>query len=738
MTDIGAREMWDSIAEPAKARTGVSIASRLLVYCVLYAVVLIGLTSFALWQNAAIQKSTEILNRTSLPGTRILANMNQQLAAFRHAESMLLFDIGMQGRDQGSALLSRTWQSLEELETQFEALSLTTPERERFQLLHTQQHVYLAAHARWAKNKADGTIGSATAAGEQLSGLYEAAANALDDLTVTSMGVWETGAREAETAAAWMNRIFAGMLTAGVLLAGWLMFEIRQRVSKPITSITRALAAIANGDTHVVVPESGRRDEIGVMAKALEVFRQNVWALEQAHAATEEAQRHAEALARHDALTGLPNRRVFLEELDHAIESAGDGGMAHAVLLLDLDRFKPVNDTHGHAVGDGVLCEVASRLQNVAGANHKVTRLGGDEFALIAQFDCGRGEVAQAAIKLANRAIQSVSEPIFVGNARVEIGVSIGAACCASDGENAEELLRAADIAMYRAKQEGRGTVRFFERSMGIELTERTRLEADLRQAITDGEIEAHYQPIVAMADNRLLGFEILARWNHRENGLLAPAAFIPLAEETGLIHDLTFQILRRACREASGWPRDLTLSLNLSPLQLQDTMLPTRIMAILFEADFPPNRLEIEITETALVADLDMAKSILSALQGLGIKISLHDFGTCYSGLYHLRELKLDKIKIDKSFVQSMSVNPESKKIVHAILGLTKSLGVPTVAEGIETADLLDLMTKSGCEFGQGFYFGKPMPATEAHAHVRQEHCRYSKTARRPIAARA
>lgn len=705
-----------------------SIQRRLLTYCAVYVALLFGVTLFGLIQIAKVQEATQTLNRTSLPGTSILANLSRELDAFHHAESMLMFDKGMHAQHEGGIIVTETRKALKELAERFGSLTLTPHERRELREFRERLESYFRGHDAWVARMAAGTAQGPNAESRRLESLHAAASEALKGLTATSSSRWREGADAAEEAAAWMLRVFVGMAAAGLLLAGWLMFDINRRVSRPIASITKSLSALADGDTRASVPEARRKDEIGLMAKALEVFRNNVWALEEAHRATEEAQKQAEALARHDALTGLPNRRLFSEELNRAIAHAHEEGSVYLVLLLDLDRFKPVNDSHGHPAGDAVLCEIAARLNRVVEGSRNVARLGGDEFAAVIELDCDPSDIMPSAITIANRIVQAFSQPIAVNDTQVEIGVSVGAAYCPSDGENAEDLLRAADIAMYRAKHDGRGVVRFFERSMDLELTERARLEADLRQAVRNDEIEPHYQPIVSIPDNRLLGYEILARWRHRSKGLLAPAAFIPLAEETGLIRELTFQILRRACRDAKGWPDDLVLSVNLSPLQLQDELLPTQIMAILSEMDFPPRRLEIEITETALVADIDTARSILRTLQSLGIRISLDDFGTGYSSLYHLRELKLDKIKIDKSFVMSMG-DPESRKIVHAILGLSRSLGLPTVAEGIEDAALLDLITRCGCELGQGYYFGKPMPAAEARVRALRSHAEIAET---------
>jgi EAL domain-containing protein (putative c-di-GMP-specific phosphodiesterase class I) len=265
---------------------------------------------------------------------------------------------------------------------------------------------------------------------------------------------------------------------------------------------------------------------------------------------------------------------------------------------------------------------------------------------------------------------------------------------------------------MYRAKHDGRNAFRFFEQGMDDELRSQAALEADLRKAIADGDIKPQYQPLIDMSDQHVYGFEVLARWQHPTRGAVAPDTFIPMAEQLGLISDLTTSILTQACREAGPWGPDVLISVNISPLQLKDPALPTQILAILNREGFPPARLEIEVTETALVSDISTAKQILTALQTIGIKIALDDFGTGYSSLYHLRELSFNKVKIDRSFVQSMQENGESSKIIDAILSLAKSMKMPTVAEGIENVEVLQLLIEKGCEFGQGYFIGKAMTA--------------------------
>ena len=451
-----------------------------------------------------------------------------------------------------------------------------------------------------------------------------------------------------------------------------------------------------------------------------ETYRKHLTALEKAHAATEAAHKLAESMARHDALTGLPNRRVFAETLEAAVRRARRGSISYAVLIIDLDCFKPVNDIHGHAAGDMVLSEVATRLASLSRTTDTVARLGGDEFAIIID-SVAPESAADAGSALAERIIARVAEPITIGEQTVEIGASIGIAICPDDGTDPEKLMRAADMAMYRAKEAGRGAYRFFREDMEHALRERIALESDVRRAVTQRDIVPYYQPLMQMAENRLVGFEILARWRHPTKGEIEPEVFIPIIEKLGLIGDLTYDLLRQACLEARSWPDDLTIALNVSPLHFADPLLPVKLLAILSETNFPPKRLEIEVTESALVNDLDAARTALVSLQEIGIKISLDDFGTGYSGLYNLRELRFDKIKIDRSFVLSMGSNASSAKIVGSVIELARSLGLPVIAEGIEHQQAMQEIILRGGQYGQGFFFGKAMPAAEAAVFAEQ-----------------
>ncbi len=418
------------------------------------------------------------------------------------------------------------------------------------------------------------------------------------------------------------------------------------------------------------------------------------------------AAEHAASLARHDALTGLPNRRHLRETLDNYLVE----GRRFALVGVDLDRFKPINDLYGHAVGDELLVKVARVLQEEAGEGGYVARIGGDEFILALPFETEETLVGQLTGLVAR-----FDGPQKLTRHEACVGATLGVAIAPADGQDADLLLRRADVALYRAKSEGRGRFAFFEPGMDARAHERASLEQDLRIAIRNDEIVPHFQPLVRLEDGAITAYEVLARWPHRGRGVVGPEQFIPVALEIGLIGELTFNVLRRACRESVAWAGAPAISLNIAPLQLLDPTLPQKLLKILAECGFPPGRLEIEITEDALVADLEAARALLTSLKNVGVKISLDDFGTGYSSLRHLRELPFDHLKIDRSFVTNMSESEEALSIVKTIVQLAKNLGLGVTAEGIETAAQADELHALGCERGQGFHLGRPALAPHA-----------------------
>jgi diguanylate cyclase (GGDEF)-like protein len=425
------------------------------------------------------------------------------------------------------------------------------------------------------------------------------------------------------------------------------------------------------------------------------------------------AELEARNLARHDPLTGLPNRRFFEEKLEECLR---DASAAHqvAVLMLDLDGFKTVNDTYGHAAGDKALTEFSRRVSKVLRPGTFLARIGGDEFSIIKP----KIDSLDDPTNLARRIAAAVAEPFVIDGVTAEFGVGIGVAVAPNDGTDPEELVRRADRALYRAKTTGRSCVCFYETEMDARVGRRMQIERELRSAIAADAIVPHYHPLVSLdGGNRIVGFEVLARWKSENLGYIGPDAFIPIAEEIGLIAPLSRQLLRRACLDAKAWPSTLILAFNISPVQLRDPAVGLHILSILAETGFSPRRLEIEITETALVENIAVAQTVIDELRAAGIRIALDDFGTGYSTLSQLLSFRLDKIKIDRSFVSRLNESNDCQVIVRAILGLANGFGLTTTAEGIEDAVQLAYLKANGCTEGQGYLFSKAVPAADVPA---------------------
>ncbi|OAF06020.1 diguanylate cyclase [Bradyrhizobium centrolobii] len=413
-------------------------------------------------------------------------------------------------------------------------------------------------------------------------------------------------------------------------------------------------------------------------------------------------------MAHHDGLTDLPNREYFRDRLKQALDQAG--GKRVGVLCIDLDLFKNVNDSFGHPVGDRLLKQVAERLATAIRGGNLAARLGGDEFAVILAADVSPNEASACATLL----IEMLSAPYDVDGLETVIGASIGIALSPGDGATSEELMRNADMALYRAKSDGGGVHHFFEREMDLQAQKRRDMEVDLRRAFANGEFELHYQPLVSIASDRISGFESLLRWRHPDKGMISPAEFIPVAEDIGLISQLGEWVLREACAEAVKWPSDVKVAVNLSPAQFRSRNLVQVVISALAQSGLSPKRLELEITESIFLAETDANLAILHQLRELGVGISMDDFGTGYSSLSYLRSFPFDKIKIDRSFVKDLAQRPDCGAIVRAISGLGRSLNITTTAEGVETEDQLDWLRAEGCNEVQGFLFSAARPAAE------------------------
>jgi diguanylate cyclase (GGDEF)-like protein/PAS domain S-box-containing protein len=413
-------------------------------------------------------------------------------------------------------------------------------------------------------------------------------------------------------------------------------------------------------------------------------------------------------MAHHDPLTDLPNRTAFNECIAATLDLAKSAGDTFALLSIDLDRFKAVNDVYGHDIGDALLREVAARMEQACEGAF-LARVGGDEFHVITPT----GPQPATAEALAERLTSALATDIDIEGLPMRVELTVGVAVFPQDGADAVSLIANADAALFRAKSEVRGSIRFFEPSMDQQLRDKRALQQDLRTAIARDEIELHYQP-QALISGEINGFEALVRWHHPRQGLVSPGVFIPLAEESGLIVELGEWILRTACREAASWPRPLRIGVNLSPVQFHYGDLPKVVHQILLETGLPSARLELEITEGVLIGDFNRAVSILRRLKALGVRIAMDDFGTGYSSLSYLQSFPFDKIKIDKSFITNLGQSQQSATIVRAVIALGRGLDVPVVAEGVETKEQLEFLAAENCSEIQGYYVGRPKPIAD------------------------
>ncbi|HET9107449.1 MAG TPA: EAL domain-containing protein [Steroidobacteraceae bacterium] len=423
------------------------------------------------------------------------------------------------------------------------------------------------------------------------------------------------------------------------------------------------------------------------------------------------AEQQARELALQDPLTGLANRRQFDEALAAAVLAPPAAGNAHAVLLLDLNGFKRINDVHGHGAGDQVLIAVAHRLRGAIRGEHLVARLGGDEFVVLARQLAG----AESATSIANRIAQIFDEPVSVAGVKHTVGAAIGISLLPINAETAADALRMADVALYRAKTERRTVARFFDPGMDKHVCERNQLESELRSALAARSIDIRFRPSFDLRTRRVVGFDAVPYWNHRVLGEVSPERFIPIAEDTGLIHELVEYTLAGACAAARGWPREITVGVAMFPSQLGNEDAKDRIFGVLSRAGLSPSRLEVHIPEAALVQDLPSARKTLGELRAQGVRVALANFGTGYSSLYHLRNVKLDKIKIDRRFVDHLGPEFDGTMVISALVGLGHGLGLTIAADGIESRGQQESVLRAGCDLGQGALYSNPLSVSEA-----------------------
>jgi diguanylate cyclase (GGDEF)-like protein len=498
----------------------------------------------------------------------------------------------------------------------------------------------------------------------------------------------------------------AGALVVAVLVGELVLvivlgLALARTITQPLGDLTRAARNIARGRKARVAVNSG--DEVGRLAAS---FNAMVEALET-------RERRITHVALHDALTGLPNRQYFVEQLGQAVQRRRSDARV-LVAYIDLDEFKMVNDTLGHAAGDRLLRDVARKLQAEL-PEALIARLSGDEFVAMIHDLPADADLAALAMRLQSCFARSV----VLDGGLAKASASIGIAVAPEDGTDGTVLLKNADLALYRAKQQGKARHHFFEPFMDERARHRRRMEADLRTAIHEGAFELHFQPLYSLSEDRLTAFEALVRWPHPEFGLISPSDFIPLAEETGLIMELGEWVMREACRKAKTWPAPLSVAVNLSPKQFLNPALSAMVVQALAASGLPPQRLEVEITESAFTANTEKTLEALHALQGLGVRIALDDFGTGYSSLSFLRLFPFDKLKIDHTFVRDLAKEGNAHAVIRAITTLADALGIETLAEGVEEAGQLAVLRQEGCRQIQGFLLSRPIHGREVAGFI-------------------
>lgn len=514
------------------------------------------------------------------------------------------------------------------------------------------------------------------------------------------------------TALRWQVYLAAFLLSVLVALA---LYQIVRRQWAPIDAAGARIRRMTQGREPFAPLPIERKDEIGAL---LDDFNELIlW--------RKKAERQMEYLAHHDTLTGLPNRVLVQDRFAHAKSRADREGTKLALLFLDLDGFKTINDSLGHGVGDALLRQIAERLGGCVRDSDTISRLGGDEFLVLLSDITSADDTGPVLLKLLER----LHEPVRVEARELSTSVSVGVSIYPDDGHDFDTLLKKSDMAMYRAKDAGRNTYRYFDEQMNVEAVEQLALRSDLRHALERSEFVLHYQPQIELATGRVIGAEALVRWNHPERGMVMPMRFIPAAEESGLIIPLGAWVMHEACRQAAAWRRaglpPLVMAVNLSAVQFRRGDVEQTVIAVLEAAGLPPEWLELELTESILIHESEGVLATVRRLKQQGVRFSIDDFGTGYSSLSYLKRFEIDKLKIDRSFVRDLAVDADDAAIVRAIIQMARSLGLATIAEGVETDEMLSRLRAFGCDEAQGYYFARPMPVQDFERYLHEQNAR-------------
>ena len=491
-----------------------------------------------------------------------------------------------------------------------------------------------------------------------------------------------------------------GLSLAGLALGAFAAWRAAGRITRPLACLDEAVKRLGAGD-HVMVDVDGT-DELARLSASFNEMARRV----------EERERTIAHLAFNDTLTGLPNRTMFNRHLDQCLRDLRDHHGMLALHCLDLDHFKTVNDTMGHPAGDALLVATAGRIAEAA-RGHFVARLGGDEFVVVQTSFTGPNCFDQ----LARRLLEAIGDPLEIEGQQIVPSTSIGIAIGPIDGTTSGELLKNADLALYRAKEGGRSTFAFFEETLNQRAKDRRRIDRDLRIALETGQFELHYQPVFDLRSGAITSFEALLRWNHPTRGQISPAVFIPIAEDTGLIVPIGAWVIREACRQAALWPEQVRVAINISPVQFHRPGLRELVIQAYTASNLDPRRLEMEITESIFLKGYDPALRLLHSLRALGVRIALDDFGTGYSSLSYLQSFPYDRLKFDRVFIQSLLTRPGAVSVVQAITDLASALGMETTAEGVEEEGQLRELRNRGCSSAQGFLLARPMNAEAVNA---------------------